>query len=433
MDSSDIFYKMRNLGLKFCVAFLFLTVLPFSVKGQEDVSTSPVKVFIDGEFIDENYLREEFPQVNYVRTKESSNVHLLATRQSTGAGMHYQLFFIGLDQFAGKNDTLHYYSNSQATSTEIREGYTKAIKVGLIHYLALADIYLDFNIPNGGNQRGGTTVEDDPWDSWVFDISLNGSMSGQSTSQNQSYSGSFDISRVTPEWRYEFSFGYNSDSRIKDYADIYFKSTTTEAAAEYSVVKSLGPHAGVGFSGELLNDTYEMYKLNFINSLAIEYNFFPYDMSSRRQLYVNYFIGIEDRDYTDTIDYYNVTQQTLPYHRFAIGYSQREQWGSVSANVSYRNFLNDFSLNRLSMSTNLSWRIWKGLSWNVNLSYSKINDIINVPKRELDPGEIYTGTTRLPTSYSYSVRTGISFTFGSMYNNVVNTRLRGGGGGGGGR
>ena len=45
---------MRNLALKFCVAFLFLTVLPFSVKGQEDVSTSPVEVFIDGEFIDEN-------------------------------------------------------------------------------------------------------------------------------------------------------------------------------------------------------------------------------------------------------------------------------------------------------------------------------------------------------------------------------------------
>ena len=170
---------MRSLGLKFCIAFLFLTMLPFSVKGQEDDFTSPVNVFIDGSFIDENYLREEFPQVNYVRTKESSNVYLLATRQSTGAGMHYQLFFIGLDQFAGKDDTLHYYSNSQATSTEIREGYTNAIKAGLIRYLALSDTYFNLNIPSSNNQRrGGTAVEDDPWDSWVFDISLSGDMSG---------------------------------------------------------------------------------------------------------------------------------------------------------------------------------------------------------------------------------------------------------------
>jgi outer membrane usher protein FimD/PapC len=153
-----------------------------------------------------------------------------------------------------------------------------------------------------------------------------------------------------------------------------------------------------------------------------------------RQLYVNYFIGIDDRHYSDTIAFYDVTEHTIPYHRFAIGYSQREQWGNVSANLSYRSFLNDFSKNRLSMSTNLSWRIWRGLSWNVNLSYSRIRDVINVPKDSIDPIDVLAGVTRLPTSFSYSVRTGISFTFGSIYNNVVNTRLRGGGGySGGGR
>ena len=425
--------EMRNLILKFCVAFLFLTMLPFSVKGQEDDFTSPVNVFIDGSFIDENYLREEFPQVNYVRTKESSNVYLLATRQSTGAGSHYQFFFIGLEQFAGKDDTLHYYSNSQATSTEVREGYTNAIKAGLIRYLALSDTYFNLNIPSSNNQRrGGTAVEDDPWDSWVFDIRLNGNMSGESARKNQSYSGGLDISRVTHKWRYEFSLGYNSNTRITKYGDVDYKNITTSAEADYAIIKSLGPHAGIGLLGELKNDTYEMYDLNFVNSLAVEYNFFPYDMSSRRQLYVNYFIGIDDRNYSDTIAYYNVTEQTIPYHRFAVGYSQREQWGNVSANLSYRSFLDDFSRNRLSMSTNLSWRIWRGLSWNVNLSYSRIRDIINIPKDRIDPNDILTGVTRLPTSFSYSVRTGISFTFGSIYNNVVNTRLRGGGGYGGG-
>ncbi len=421
---------MRNYSLKYCVAVLFLLLLPFSVKGQEDVSTSPVNVFIDGS-IDENYLKEEFPQVNYVRTKESSNVHLLATRQSTGAGMHYQLFFIGYGEFAGKNDTLSYYSNSQATSTEIRDGYTRVIEAGLIRYLALADTYYDLNIPDSDDQRGGNSVVEDPWDSWVFDIRLNGNMGGEESKKSQSFSSGLDVSRVTNDWRFEFSFDYESEKKIYDYDDYYSENITLETRGKYSVVKSLGPHAGTGIIGELQSNTVDNYDINSVNALAIEYNFFPYDMSSRRQLYVNYFIGVDYRDYTDST-VYDKLYETIPYERFSIGYSQREQWGNVSANISFQNFLNDFSKNHLRLSSGINLRIWRGLSWNLNASYSLINDDVNIAKTEVDPEDILLGLRQLSTSSSYSIRTGISFTFGSMYNNIVNTRLRQGSSGGSG-
>ena len=239
-----------------------------------------------------------------------------------------------------------------------------------------------------------------------------------------------DISRVTEMWRYEFSLGYNSNSRITKYGDVDYKNITTSAEADYAIIKSLGPHAGIGLLGELKNDTYEYYKLNFINSLAIEYNFFPYDMSSRRQLYVNYFIGIDDRKYSGTIAYYNVTNIQFRIISSLLATAKGSN-GAMCLLISLIEVLDDFSRNRLSMSTNLSWRIWRGLSWNVNLSYSRIRDVINIPKDRIDPNDILTGVTRLPTTFSYSVRTGISFTFGSIYNNVVNTRLRSGGGGGG--
>jgi len=72
----------------------------------------------------------------------------------------------------------------------------------------------------------------------------------------------------------------------------------------------------------------------------------------------------------------------------------------------------------------MSIRIWKGLSWEFNVSYSLINDDINISKEELDPEDIILGLRQLSTSSSYDISTGISFTFGSMYNNVVNTRLK---------
>lgn len=409
---------------KLALIFIGLLIFPvLSLNGQVTESTSPVNVFLDANEIDDDYIREEFTLVNYVRTKEVANVHLLGTRQSTGAGFHYQFFFIGSKEFEGKNDTLSYYSTPQSTEAEVKEGYTKAVRAGLMHYMALANFYPDYKLEVAESQRGGSTVEADPWNSWVFEIGVDGNLGGEDSRKTEQFASELNITKVTPEWRYEFRFDYETEKKIFEYDDYFSESSTLEGGLRYWVVKSLGDHAGIGLLGEVQSNTVDNYDFNNIAALAIEYNLFPYDMSSRRQLYLSYFAGVDYRNYIDTT-IFDKLFETLPFEKVQLGYSQKEQWGNVYTTLSFQHFFRDFNENNLSLDAGMSIRIWKGLSWEFNVSYSLINDDINISKEELDPEDIILGLRQLSTSSSYDISTGISFTFGSMYNNVVNTRLK---------
>ena len=280
--------KRKLLSFVAMLLFLPLVVHGQSVTEQTSNSENTINVFLDGEFIDENFLREEFPYVNYVRTRDASDVHVLGALSRTGAGIQYEFYFIGLKEFSGKTDTLKYFSSAQATQTETREGYTKVLKMGLMRYLALSDHILDINIASNSAPRGGNAVQEDPWDSWAFETNLRGSLSGQESKKTNSFDAGFSATRVTPDWRHELLFRY-----ANDYSEYILENYTRitrliDASVDLYEVKALGPHAGAGIIGHMEKNTVDNYDLNIRLATAIEYNFFPYEMSSRRQLSVGY-------------------------------------------------------------------------------------------------------------------------------------------------
>jgi hypothetical protein len=78
-------------------------------------------------------------------------------------------------------------------------------------------------------------------------------------------------------------------------------------------------------------------------------------------------------------------------------------------------------------------RLFRGFSLNFNLRTARINDQIYLPKGDATDEEVLARQRQLKTSFRHTIRVGISYTFGSIYSNVVNTRLSnfvGGGGGG---
>ena len=395
-------------------------------------SNTNVNVFLDADFIDASFLREEFPQVNYVRTRDASNVHVLGTTQSTGAGRQYEFYFIGLNQFAGQNDTLSYFSSGQSTDPEIREGYTKVIKIGLLPFMVLANEYPDLEIMGGKSIKGGSVVEEDKWDSWIFEIDLKGDIEGEESSDSKTLEGMLQVNRTTPEWRYDLFMKSETRERNFDLDSISISDKTIERKVMAQVVNSLGDHFAVGIEAGVDRNTRENFDLNYIISPEIEYNFYPYDMSSRRQLRLAYYIGLDSRKYEEeTI--FDKTEEKLGFQKIALGYRSKEQWGEISTTITFQHFLRDFNENYLGINAGLDIRIWKGLSWNLSGSYSIINDDVNISKTEVSQDDLLLGSRQLATSESYNVRMGLSFTFGSLYNNVVNIRLedmerRGGGG-----
>ena len=124
--------------------------------------------------------------------------------------------------------------------------------------------------------------------------------------------------------------------------------------------------------------------------------------------------------------------------RWGIGF--RQPWGTANVNATAEGFLNDpATFHRLSFGGRVSIRIARGLEWNVGGNVSRIRDQIYIPLEELSDEDILLGRRQLPTNSSWQMSTGFSFTFGSIYNNVVNNRFgfvgggEGMGGGGGGR
>ncbi len=418
--------------LMVALCFLQFNTVEAQNSSENGVANTNVNVFLDADFIDASFLREEFPQVNYVRTRDAANVHLLGTSQSTGAGRQYEFYFIGLDEFAGDSDTLSYFSSGQSTDTEVREGYTKVIKIGLLPFMVLSNQYPDLVIGGGDSPKGGDVVEEDKWDSWVFEAQLMGDMEGEESSDSKTLEGMLQVNRTTPEWRYDFFMKSETRERNFDFGDISITDKTIERRAKAQIVNSLGDHFAIGLEGGVVRDTRENFDLNYIVSPEIEYNFYPYDMSSRRQLRLAYYIGLDGRNYAEeTI--FDKTEEQLTFQKIALGYRSKEQWGEISTTITFQHFLRNFEENYLGINAGLDIRIWKGLSWNLSGSYSIINDDINISKSEVSQDDLLLGSRQLATSESYSVRMGLSFTFGSLYNNVVNIRLedmerRGGGG-----
>lgn len=417
-----------NLIQVILIASLFcITSLHSSFAGNQikNGSAIDVSVFFDTKGIDIVHIKQQIKHVNFARTPDAANVHLLSTIQRTGgAGKEYAFYFIGQDQFKGLNDTLYYFSSADKTGSEIRDDYTNVIKMGLTRYLAHGSHVVDIKF-NGKHNNGGTTEEqEDKWNKWVFGVHMNTMVNGEEAEKEFDFDVALDAERITPEWRFEFDFDNNYDEDWYDTGDEEVIATRTSRRFENLTVKSIGDHMAVGLKTGVSSSTYSNIELNYWAFPAIEYNLFPYEMSSRKQLRFSYFVGYNGRNYIDTT-IFNKIDEDLIRQTFAIAYRVQEKWGSAYASLSAKNYFHDFSKNSFAIYSGIYLRVWKGLSFNVSGNYSIINDRLSILKGDATLEEILLRQKQQATAYRYQVRMGFSFTFGSLYNNVVNPRLKG--------
>ena len=408
----------RALLFIFCL-FTFCPVIS-KVPDGEPVD---VNVFLDTHGIDMNHLRQEIKHVNYTRTSESANVHLLSTTQNTGGhGQKYIFYFIGKREFEGLSDTLYYFSSPDKTGSEIRDDYTNIIRLGLARYLAHGSQVVDVEF--NGEKQTSITSDEGNWDHWVFEINTDTRIDGEETEREFDLNLALDVERITPQWRIEFDLDNNYEEEWYKADGEEIVATRTGRNLQNLVVKSVGDHMAVGLKSGVASSSYNNIKLRYWASPAVEYNLFPYELSSRKQLRFSYFIGYDGREYMDTT-IYNQISEDLVRQTFAIAYKIKEKWGSAYTSISAKNYFHDFNKNSFSIYSGLYLRVWKGLSLNVSGNYAIINDRLSLLKSEASIEEILLKQVQQATTYRYQLRLGLSFTFGSLYNNVVNPRLKG--------
>ena len=80
-------------------------------------------------------------------------------------------------------------------------------------------------------------------------------------------------------------------------------------------------------------------------------------------------------------------------------------------------------MNEFSFYLGTNVRLFKGFSFNMNGNYNITNNQISLPAGNLTVEEILLRQQQIKSGYNYFFSAGINYTFGSMFNSVVNPRF----------
>lgn len=405
----------------FLVLFVFISYSFITAAEADTVRSMAPKIYMDCWYCDFDFIRSEIDFVNYVIDRKNADLHILITRQQTASGgREYTLTFIGQQIFSGKNDTLMYTTQQDDTDDDIRKKMVKYMKIGLMSYIAKTPIANEISISY--EKSGEVVVKKDRWKNWVFRNYLNLHFDGEQSSEDLSLYGRISADRITEEWKIRSFLRIRHDREKYKIDDSTLVSTSKWKNFYGLVVNSLTNHWSIGISAEASSSTYSNEKASYNIAPAVEYNLFPYSQSTRRELRFLYRVGYEYR-YYDEETIYSKMQDGLLKEALEIASELKQPWGTIDMYVTGSHFFHDFNKNHLRIYTDLSLRLFKGLSFNIYGGFSMIHDQLSLPKRGATTEEILLRRRELETQYSYWGAVGLEFTFGSIYNNIVNSRF----------
>jgi hypothetical protein len=387
----------------------------------EELKKLAPKVYLDCRGCDKDYYRDSITYVNFVRDRKGADIHVLVTQQSTGSGgREYTFTFIGLEKFEGTEHSLVHSSNPTDTRDDTRKAQVEVMERGIFPFIIGSPICQFINLDF--QQRLEPMAVEDPWNSWVFSVNMDARANGQSTRSSSSFDTNLSANRVTPDIKIRLGLSADFDKRTYEYEDETIISKSDKKNFSAMVVKSIGDHWSVGGWVEAESSTFSNLDVMYSFAPAIEFSFFPYAQSTRKQLRLLYRVGWNHANYTEkTI--YEKTKETLYNETLMFIMDVRQPWGNISGSLTGSHYFHDFKKNRFVVNGSVSVRLIKGLSLTVRGSYEAIRDQLNLPIGDYTIDEVLLTRKELQTDYKYSLSVGIRFTFGSVYSNVVNPRF----------
>jgi len=407
------------------------TAVPNLTQEPESSTNGGLLVYFDCNrmICDMDYLRREINFINYVRDRKVAQVHVLVTARQSGSGWEITFEFIGLEEFEGDNVTHIYMASSTNTTDESREDIAQLIRVGVLHYLIKTPLINQVEIRREVQEIDERFLvvdpTDDPWNFWVLRFGLNGRTTGEDRRSTRNLTVSASANRTTEEWKLRLNGNLRYDDRtfiLNDGSESV--GSTKQISFTHQAVKSLGEHWGASFKAAVLQATFVNQDLTWGILPGIEYNFFPYSESSRRSFTITYELGITHYDYIEPTIFLK-TSELLYDHGLQTDFTVVQPWGTAEFAVETAQFLTDLDQWRLVLNGRLEFRIVRGLNFNVRGSWAAIRDQRYLPAKGQTDEEILLVQQALATDSSHSISFGFSYTFGSIFNNVVNPRFTG--------
>lgn len=387
---------------------------------------SRLRVFLECGACFETYLRDEIEWVDFLRDPNGADVHIIGTSTGTGGGgQEVALRFVGLDRFQGVDLELKAVSQSGDTDDMRRQGIRRVVTIGLLTYVERAgrggDIRLRVDPAVAGG--GQTTVADDPWKAWVFTLRGSGSLDFEESSRQWEWGARATADRVTEKWN--LSFAISADTSTEEFdldEDEPLSAVRRSREFESFVSRALGPHWSLGFLGEASSSSFGNERFVTNVAPAIEYNLFPYADYASRQLRFTYAAGMQHAKYYE-VTLFDKLEETNPAHNAEITLDQVQPWGELEVNFEFDQYLHDTSKYRLEAGGELSFRISRGLTLDLDGSISRIRDQLSLPKRDATDEEVLLRLRELQSNYNSDFSVNLTYRFGSLFNNIVNPRF----------
>lgn len=385
------------------------------------------RVFLDCQArgCDTDFLRTELTWMNFVRDRTLALVHVIATSRGTASGgTELTVSFTGSPVEA---DTIVQFSPEGATFAAQRELLARVIGQGMLGFVTgspLAErLSIQYRAPAVSAAVADTRGAEDRWNLWVFRLSGNAWFNGEEAYQSTSVNGSFRASRITERFKTVLSMNGNySENHYTLSEGGAFASYRHGYSGEALLVQSIGGQWSFGVQANAASSVTSNLDLGVRVGPALEYDVFPYAQSTRRQVILRYGLGVKSLHY-DSLTIYDKTSETLPDHRFVLAAEATQPWGDIGGSAQFSQYLHDLSKYELDMSVGVSWRVARGLNLNFDVGYSRIRDQINIKRGNATDEDVFLHLRQLATGYQYFGSVGVSYTFGSIFQNVVNPRF----------
>ena len=401
---------------------LLLTILinVFLIKAYSQ--TDKIKVFLSCN-CDDSYIKQNTLLLDYVRDRTLSDIEVFVFDISNASGgRNFTFEYKGKNDFQNKENKISTNITQNLTFNEAREVLLKTYKMGMVHFLQNTVFQNQVDVSFNDQMDIPQEMSFDQWKNWVFEISGSFNFENEESINEEEYNVGFDIDRVTEMWRVRSYFRQRRAVKFFSGDEENFTSERNSTYFSGSPVKSISDHFSTGIFGSYQKDTFRNYKSFFNFSPALEYNFIPYNEVLTREITLAYKLGYNFYEYLEET-LYGFLDQKMFNQSLTLNLRFREKWGSIYSYMVASQFLDQPDQNRLTLNNNINLRIVRGLSLRISGSFQLIRDQINLPKGEASIEDLLLRQRQISTNYQNRISMGLSYTFGSIFNNIVNTRL----------
>ena len=406
---------MKDCKLKGSVFWILFSLSVFS---QESKIKAFLKCNCDARYIQQNTLF-----IDYVRDQNLADLEIFVFEITSGSGgREYTFNFYGKEKLNNRENSLTVFLDPSLTSNERREKLLKTYVLGLAYMLQNTAYHENFEVNYKVPEKISSTPTYDKWKNWVFEISGSFDFEDEKSINEKEYRLDFEIDRVTDLWRVRSDFGIQNNVKTFLGEEESYNSVRNRNYFSGSLVRSISDHFSAGIFGSFQKDTFRNFK-SFLNfSPAVEYNIFPYREVLNREITFAYKLGLSYYDYIEET-VYGYLNEELFVHSVTLNLRYRKNWGGIYSYLAASQFLNGQNQNRLTFNNYLNLRIIQGLSLRVSGRFQLIRDQINLPKGEVSIEDLLLRQRQIATNFQNNISLGLSYTFGSIFNNIVNTRL----------